>query len=78
MREEVRRRLAYEVVRRQQRGESERAISRTLGIHRNTVRRLLEELKARRAEGESALEREVQAPVSRGSKLDACAKQIKT
>ena len=76
MREEVRRRLAYEVVHRQQRGDSERAISRALGIHRNTVQRLLGQLEARRAEGESALEREARPPVPRGSKLDAYAKQI--
>ncbi len=48
MDEEVRRRLAYEAQRRQQRGESQRSISRVLGIHRNTVRKLLEELAARR------------------------------
>ena len=76
MREEVRRRLAYEVQRRQQRGDSERAISRALGVHRNTVRGLLEELAARRAEGESALEREVRPSVPRASKLDRYAKQI--
>jgi len=70
MDEEVRRRLAYEVQRRKQRGDSERAISRALGIHRNTVRGLLEELAARREQGESALEREVRPPAPRGSKLD--------
>jgi len=76
VREEVRRRLAYEVVRRKQRGDSERAIGRALGIHRNTVRRLLEDVAARRNEGESALEREVRVPAPRGSKLDAYAKTI--
>jgi len=60
--EEVRRRLAYEAQRRVQRGESHRSISRVLGIHRNTVRKLLEELAARREQGESALEREVPPP----------------
>src|SRR5690606_13712056 len=73
---EVRRRLAYEVQRRQQRGDSERSISRALGIHRNTVRRLLDELAARREEGESALEREVHLPTPRGSKLDRYKAQI--
>ena len=77
MREEVRRRLAYEALRRKQRGDSVRAISRELGIHRDTVRRLLEELEARRAEGESALEREARPPTPRGSKLDRYAKRIK-
>lgn len=76
MDETARRRLAYEVQRRKQRGDSERAISRALAIHRNTVRRLLEELDARREQGESALEREVRAPAPRGSKLDRYEDQI--
>jgi len=76
MREQVRRRLAYEVLRRKQRGDSERAISRALGIHRHTVRGLLAELETRRAEGDSALERELRPPTPRGSKLDRYAKQI--
>jgi transposase len=76
MDEEVRRRLAYEVQRRRQRGDSERAISRALGIHRNTVRRLLKQLAARREHGESALEREVHPPTPRGSKLDRYKAQI--
>jgi transposase len=79
MDEEVRRRLAYEAQRREQRGESHRSISRVLGIHRNTVRKLLEELAARREQGDSALEREVPPPpVHRPSKLDAFAEQIET
>lgn len=53
MDEEARRRLAYEVQWRKQRGDSERAISRALAIHRNTARRLLKELEARREHGES-------------------------
>lgn len=73
---ELRRRLTYEVQRRQQRGDSERAISRALAIHRNTVRRLLEELAERRESGESALEREVRPPTPRGSKLDRYQAQI--
>jgi len=76
MDEEVRRRLAYEAQRRKQRGESERAISRALAVHRNTVRRLLEELEARRDHGESALQREVKKPAPRGSKLDRYSDQI--
>ena len=76
MDEDVRRRLAYEATRRRQRGDSERAISRALGIHRQTVRRLLEGLEARRAEGESALEREARPPVPRGSKLDRYVQRI--
>lgn len=77
MHEESRRRLAYEVLRRKQRGDSERSISRALGIHRNTVRRLLAELAARREQGESALEREAPPPpLHRPSKLDAFAERI--
>ena len=76
MDEEARRRLAYEVQRRRQRGDSQRSISRALGIHRNTVRRLLVELAARREHGESALEREVRPPTPRGSKLDRYQGQI--
>jgi transposase len=79
MDEAVRRRLAYEAQRRQQRGESQRSISRVLGIHRNTVRKLLEELAARREQGESAPEREVPPPpMRRPSKLDAFAEQIES
>lgn len=78
MDEEARRRLAYEVQRRKQRGDPERAISRALAIHRNTVRRLLAELEARREHGESALEREVRKPAPRGSKLDRYTAQIET
>lgn len=79
MDEEVRRRLAYEVQRRRQRGESHRSISRVLGIHRKTVRKLLEELAARREQGDSAPEREVPpSPVRRPSKLDAFAEQIES
>ena len=72
----LRRRLAYEVQRRKQRGDSERAISRVLGIHRNTVRRLLEELAARREHEATALERDVRPPAPRGSKLDRYQEQI--
>ena len=64
-------RLAYEVWRRRERGESLRAISRTLGIARKTVRRTQRELGRRRRQGDDALERLTpprRAP--RGSKLD--------
>lgn len=77
MDEEVRRRLAYEAQRRKQRGQSERAISRALGIHRTTVRKLLAELTERREQGESALEREAPPPpVRRPSKLDTFVERI--
>jgi transposase len=79
MDDEVRRRLAYEVHRRQQRGDSQRSISRALGIHRKTVHKLLAELTARREQGESALEREIPPPPARrGSKLDAFAERIES
>ena len=79
MDEEVRRRLAYEAQRRQQRGQSLRAISRALGIHRTTVRKLLAELTERREQGDSAPEREVPPPpVHRPSKLDAFLERIES
>jgi transposase len=77
MHKEARRRLAYEAQRRKDRGDSERSISHALGIHRNTVRQLLEENAARRENGESSLEREVgPPPVPRSSKLDPFKEQI--
>lgn len=77
MHDEARRRLAYEAQKRKDRGDSERSISRALGIHRNTVRELLKENAARREKGESSLEREVgPPPVSRSSKLDPFNEQI--
>ena len=63
--------LQYEVWRRRERGQSQRSISRTLGIARKTVRELLRDVERRRAQGDDALER--QAPPSRtprASKLD--------
>jgi transposase len=66
---EARTRLEYEVVRRFARGERKRAIARTLGIDRKTVRRVLKDNAARRTEGEAAEERSAAAP--RRSKLDA-------
>jgi hypothetical protein len=59
MDDEARRRLAYEAQRRKQRGESERAISRALAIHRNTVSPFQSARDASREHGESALKREV-------------------
>jgi transposase len=77
MHEEARRRLAYEVQRRKDRGDSERSISRALGIHPQTVRRLLQDLAARREAAQSVLEREVgPPPVRRHSKLDPFVEQI--
>jgi len=64
--------LVYEVLRRHARGESQRAISRALGIARDTVKGILAKQAERRAQGESAIEREVgRAPTPRPSKLDA-------
>lgn len=77
MHDEYRRKLAYEAQRRKDRGESERHISQAMGIHRQTVRRLLQELAERREKGESALEREVgPPPAPRRSKLDPFVEQI--
>jgi transposase len=77
MHEEARQRLAYEAQKRKDRGDSVRSISRALGIHRQTVQRLLQELAARREAGESSLEREVgPAPIPRSSKLDPFLEQI--
>ena len=66
-----RRRLVYHVVLRDRRGESQRAISRALGIARKTVKGILEDEAKRREEGESAVERELVPPrAPRASKLD--------
>jgi transposase len=71
MHDAERRRLAYQVQQRKDRGQSERQISSALGIHRQTVKKLLQEIAERRERGESALEREVgPPPVRRSSKLD--------
>ena len=71
---EVRRWLAGQIARRQARGESCRAIGRTLGIARNTVRTLIAEIAEetlRLATGASAQDRAAKPPrVPRRSKLD--------
>lgn len=74
---EERQHLVYEVVRRHQRGESQRAISRALGIARDTVSAILAEQDERRSQGESAIERQLGPPrTPRASKLDKYAKDI--
>jgi transposase len=76
-RSDERARLVYDVIRREARGESRRAIGRALGIHRDTVKAILEQEKQRREQGESAIEREVgRPPTPRPSKLDEHEKDI--
>lgn len=68
---EARRQLVYEVVKRTRRGESQRGIARALEIAPRTVKRILAHEEGRRADGESALERELPVPrAPRPSKLD--------
>lgn len=70
MRDE-RQHLVYEVIRRLDRGESQRGIARALGIAPKTVRRILRAQAKKREEGESAVERELpQRRSPRSSKLD--------
>jgi transposase len=77
MKNEYRRQLAYEVVRRARRGESGRGIARALRITPRTVARILRDEETRRSEGESALERELPARrTPRASKLDAFGDRI--
>jgi transposase len=72
-----RRHLVYEVLRRDGRGESQRAISRVLGIARDTVKGILVEQAKRRSTGESAIERELgPRRTPRGSKLDPYTQDI--
>ena len=72
-----RRLLRYEVMCRQKRGESNRAIARSLGIDVKTVRKLLKEAEERRESGETVLEREgLRSRTPKGSKLDAHVPQI--
>jgi transposase len=74
---ETRQHLVYEVVRRHGRGDSQRAISRALGIARDTVKAILDEQEGRRTEGESAVLRALGPPrTPRASKLDRYAKDI--
>jgi transposase len=69
--------LVYEVLRRQGCGESQRAISRALGIARDTVKAILTRQAERRTDGESAIERELGRPrTPRASKLDEYAQDI--
>jgi transposase len=77
MRDEQREHLVYEVVRLEGEGKSQRAIHRTLGIARDTVKSILEQEAKRREQGESAIER-VLGPrrTPRTSKLDGYAKDI--
>lgn len=76
MASEERRRLVYEVVRRLARGDSQRAISRALGIARDTVKGILEAEDERRTGGESAVERAVGRRTPRASQLDRYDKDI--
>lgn len=62
MRNERRRFLAYEVLRRKRAGNSNRSIAEALSIARKTVKRLLEEVHEMGESGESALERELASP----------------
>lgn len=71
MRLERRRQLAYEVARLTRKGLSQRAIATKLGVARRTVKRLLDELAARRAQGETVVERELPVRAPKPSKLDA-------
>lgn len=74
---DARRQLVYEVVKRTRRGESQRAIARALEIAWRTVKRILAGEEARRAGGESALERELpKARAPRPSQLDAYDEKI--
>ena len=71
MSREARTRLMYEVARRKSRGESIRGIARALDIDRKTVRRILSDLKERRAVGDDVLEQlATQKRAARPSKLD--------
>jgi len=72
-----RRWLTYEIQRLVQAGRSQREIASALAISRKTVRRLLNELDARRRDGESALERELRPRVAKASKLDSHEEKIR-
>jgi transposase len=68
---EARQRLVYEVLRRQGRGQSQRAIALAVGLARDTVKGILDGDAQRRTDGESALARTLGRPrTPRASKLD--------
>lgn len=70
-RSDRRRVMTYEVLRLKGLGKSQRQISRALGISRDLVPKLIEEARARRDEGETALERAIGSPrAPKASKLD--------
>lgn len=70
--------LRYEVVRLKASGHSLRAISRALGVHRDTVKGLLAEQERLRAEGGEGLTRDQGPPrVARPSQLDPFDDQIR-
>ena len=74
---EGREHLVYEVERRHARGDSQRAISRALGIARDTVKRILVAQRERRTRGDSAVERAIGRPrTPRASKLDEYTKEL--
>lgn len=76
-RRDERQHLVYEVLLRRGRGDSQRAISRALGIARDTVKGILAQQAQRRAEGESALARTLGPPrTPRASKLDGYTRQV--
>jgi transposase len=75
---ERRQALAYEVVRLQGKGRSQREIARALSIARKTVKRLLDEQEQRRQKGESAVAAAAERPrLSKGSKLDEFDEKIR-
>jgi transposase len=71
MSREHRRELAYRVEELRKKGLSQRQMAERLGIARRTVRSLLAEVERRRAEGESAIERDLSPRrTPKASKLD--------
>jgi transposase len=75
---EERRRLVGDILRRRRQGESQRGISRAIGLSRKTIRRIIAQEEARREQGEHALERELpQRRTPRESKLDEYDERIR-